>query len=250
MKKMIAFAVALMMLLGCGSAFADTVRMGTNAQFPPFEFIGDDGKPTGFDVEIAQIIAADLGKELEIEDIYFDGLLTALETGSVDFIIAAMTITPEREAMVSFSEPYFDAAQAVVVLEGYEGIKTVEDIADKKVAVQDGTTGFFMASDALGVDASNIAAFKASTDTVMELQAGGADCIIIDNAVAQNFLASFEGLTIVEGLEMETENYGIAMKKDNEELLASINATLEKIKADGTYDALIAKYFEEAIAAE
>lgn len=244
MKKILATLLTLTMLLTASLAMAETVTMGTNAGFAPFEYIGDDGKPAGFDIEIANLIAADLGKELKIDDMYFDGLLAALDVGTVDFVIAAMTITPERTEAALFSDPYFNATQAVIVMKGYDGIKTVEDIADKKVAAQDGTTGFFMATDDLGVSESNVTAFKASTDTVLELTSGRVDCIIIDEAVAQNFLKLYDDIEIVQGLKMPVEEYGIAVKLGNEELVASINATLAKIKEDGTYDALIAEYFE------
>lgn len=243
MKKSFVLLLALAMLFGA-SALAESVTMGTNAAFEPFEYIGDDGNPTGFDVEIAGLIAADLGKELVIEDMYFDGLLPALEVGTVDFIASAMTITPERQAGALFSDPYFNATQSVIVLKDYDGIQSVADIADKKVAAQDGTTGFMMATDNLGVDPSNLTGFKASTDTVLELTSGRVDCIIIDDAVAQNFVKLYDELTIVEGLDMPVEEYGIAVKMGNEELLDSINATLAKIKEDGSYDALISKYFE------
>ena len=242
MKKAFAMILTLAMLLGATGAMA--VTMGTNASFEPFEYIGDDGNPTGFDVKIAELIAADLGEELVIEDMYFDGLLPALDVGTIDFLASAMTITPERQAAALFSDPYFNATQSVIVMNGYDGIKTVGDIADKKVAAQDGTTGFMMATDDLGVSASNLTGFKAATDTVLELTSGRVDCIIIDNAVAQNFVKMYPELVILEGLDMPVEEYGIAVKAGNEELLASINATLAKIKEDGTYDALIAEYFE------
>ncbi len=247
MKKFFAMAIALTMMVSlCASAMAETLTMGTNAGFAPFEYIGDDGKPTGFDIELAQYIAAELGMELKIEDIYFDGLLAALDVGTVDFVIAAMTITEERKGNALFSTPYFNATQSVIVKKGYEGIKAVEDIADKKVAAQDGTTGFMMATDSLGCDPNNVAAFKASADTVLELLADRVDCIIIDNAVAENFVKNYEGIEIVQGLELPVEEYGMAIKLGNDALLEKINGALQKAKDDGTYDALIAKYFAAA----
>lgn len=245
MKKAFAMLLSLALLLGAAGAMAEstTITMGTNAGFAPFEYIGDDGEITGFDVELAYLMAQEMGMELVIEDMYFDGLLAALDQGTVDFVMAAMTINDERKEAALFSTPYFNASQAVVVLEDYEGIQTVEDIADKKVATQDGTTGYFMALDTFGCDASNVAAFKASTDCVLELTSGRADCIIIDDSVAQNFLQNFDGLKIVEGLEMPLEEYGIAVKLGNEELLEKINAALQTLVDNGTYDEIYAKYF-------
>ena len=245
MKKMIAILVAAM-LLWSGAAFADTLVMGTNAEFPPFEFIGDEGVPTGFDVELMQLIAEELGKELVIENMFFDGLIAALTMGDIECIAAAMTITGERQQVVNFSTPYFNATQAVVVMKGYDGIQSLDDLADKKIAVQDGTTGHFMVADDLGCDAANISSFKASPDTVLELVNGRVDCIVIDNAVAENFLLMNDNLAIVQGLDMPIEQYGIAISKDNEELLEGVNAALAKIVEEGKYDELIGKYFTAA----
>lgn len=244
MKKLFAMLLVVTMMLTATFALAESVIMGTNAEFPPFEFIGDDGQPTGFEVELAYLLAEEMGLDLEIENMYFDGLLPALDVGTIDFLLSAMTITEERKQGALFSEPYFNATQAVIVMKGYDGIKALEDIADKKVAAQDGTTGFMMATDELGVNASNLFGFKASPDTVLELKAGRVDCIIIDDAVAQNFLKSNDDIEIVQGLDMPAEEYGIAVKLGNDELLASINAALETVKESGQYDELITKYFE------
>ncbi|MCL1963893.1 MAG: basic amino acid ABC transporter substrate-binding protein [Firmicutes bacterium] len=243
MKKLLAALLCLALLSGGSAALADTIIMGTNAGFEPFEYIGEDGQPAGFDIEIAKLIAGDMGMELKIEDIYFDGLLAALDVGTIDFIMAAMTITEERKEAALFSTPYFDATQAVIVLEGYDGIKSIDDLLDKKIAVQDGTTGYFLVTETLNVSPSNVAAFKASTDTILELKSGRVDCIVIDSPVAENFLRAHDGMMIVEGLDMAVEEYGAAVKMGNDELLAAINATLEKIMADGTYAALIERFF-------
>ena len=242
MKKLIALALTLCFgLIGTG-ALADAIIMGTNPGFPPFEFIDDGGEIVGFDVEIANLIAAELGAELVIENLEFGGLLAALDAGLIDFILSAMTITEERKQGRLFSDPYFVATQAVVVLEGYEGIASIEDMADKTIAVQEGTTGHFMAEDDVG--ATSITAFKMATDTVMELQLGNADCILIDDAVAQNFIDKFDGLEILD-IDMPVEEYGIATTVANAELMDAINAVLAKIMADGTYDALIVAFFGE-----
>jgi len=242
MKKMIALTLMLCFGLITTGALADVIVMGTNPAFPPFEYIDDDGEIAGFDVEIAKLIAADLGMELAIENLEFGGLLAALDVGNIDFIVAAMTITEERKQGRLFSDPYFVATQAVIVLEGYTDITTFEDMADKTIAVQEGTTGHFMAEDDVGT--TNIAAFKMATDTVLELKAGRADCIIIDVAVAENFIAAFEGLEILD-IDMPVEEYGIATTAANADLMSSINATLAKIMEDGTYAALIVEFFGE-----
>lgn len=246
MKKTLAMLLSLMMLFSAASAFAETLTMGTNAEFPPFEFIGDNGQPTGFDVELMELIAAEMGKELVIENMFFDGLLAALQMGTIDCVAAAMTITEERKEAVNFSTPYFNATQAVIVLKGYEGIQTTDDLKEKKIAVQEATTGHIMVTETFGCDPANVAPFKASPDTVLELINGRADCIVIDDAVAQNFLTMYDNLEIIQGLDMPIEEYGIAVLKENEELLNAINTALEKLIAEGKYDELIAKYFTTA----
>ncbi|MEG0767375.1 MAG: basic amino acid ABC transporter substrate-binding protein [Clostridia bacterium] len=247
MKKMMALLLAMMFCLtltGTVSAeSAKIITMGTNASFAPFEYIGDDGKPTGFDIAIAKEIAKDMGAELVVEDMAFDGLLAAMSVGKIDFVIAAMTITDERKQQAAFSDAYYQDTQKVIVKKGYEGIKSIEDLKDKAIAVQDGTTGFLMASDELGIPASKLASFKSSPDTVMELMAGRVDCILIDNGPAQFFVSQNEEITILDGLEMPVEEYGIAVELENKELLASINATLKRIMEDGTYEALVNEYF-------
>lgn len=249
MKKVCAILLALAMMIPV-AALADGVIMGSNCQFPPFEFIADDGTPAGFDVEIGKLIAEKLGKEFRVEDMSFDGLLMALDTGSVDFVIAAMTITDERKEQVNFSEPYFEAQQLVIVRKGYEDIKTLEDIQDKMVAVQDGTTGFYMATDTLGLPAERVAAFKNSADAIMELKLGRVDCVIIDTAPAKVFVDMNDDLVILENMETPVENYGIAVKKGNEEVLTACNAVLAEIKESGKYDELIATFFVTEAAVE
>lgn len=123
-----------------------------------------------------------------------------------------MTITEERQEQVDFTEPYFSATQAVVVLKGNDSIKTLEDLQGKKAAVQDGTTGHFMAADDLGCDVSDTV-YKFSSDAALDVVNGRADCMIIDDAVAQNFLKLYDELTIVEGLDMPVEEYGIARQQ-------------------------------------
>lgn len=243
MKKLLAALLCLALSCSAAAAMGETIVMGTNAGFEPFEYIGDDGQPAGFDIEIAKLIAEDLGMELVIEDIYFDGLLAALDVGTVDFIIAAMTITEERKTSTAFSIPYFNATQSVVVLKGYEGITSVDDLVNQRVAVQDGTTGFFLVIDDLGMGMNKVSAFKASTDTILELKSGRVDCIVIDNAVAETFVKKYDDLTLLEGLDLSVEEYGIGVKMGNDALLDSINATLERIMEDGTYDALIEQFF-------
>ncbi len=242
MKKVLAVVLAVLMLVPT-LALAETVVMGSNCSFPPFEYIDENGEPAGFDVEIGKLIAAKVGKDFYLENMDFDGLLMALNDGKLDFTIAGMTITDERKEQVDFSDSYFSAQQVVVVKKGYEGIKVFEDIKDKAVSVQDGTTGYLMATETLGIPADKVVGFKAANDAVAELKLGRVDCMILDAAPAKVFVAQNDDLVILEGIDTPAEDYGIAVKKGNAELLKAVNEVLAEIKADGTYDDLIAQFF-------
>ena len=243
MKKFFAIVISLVFCLCACAASAETLTVGLNAEFAPFEYVDDNGEIAGFDVDLINAMAEKMGMEVEIEDMYFDGLLGALSSDMVDCLITGMTITEERQEQVDFTEPYFSATQAVVVLKGNDSIKTLEDLQGKKAAVQDGTTGHFMAADDLGCDVSDTV-YKFSSDAALDVVNGRADCMIIDDAVAQNFLKLYDELTIVEGLDMPVEEYGIAVNKGQDELLASLNDALAAVIEDGTYDELITKYFQ------
>lgn len=245
MKKFFAMLLSVALVLCSVTAMAEeTIIIGDNLAFPPFEYIDDNGEPAGFDVEIAKAIAADLGKTPVVEDMAFDSLLVALDTGSVDFVIAAMTITDERKEQVDFSEPYFEAQQQVIMAKDATPITSVADLVNLKVAVQEATTGHIMCEE-LGVPAENISAFKTGADAILELKSGRVDAVVIDTAPAQVFCAENDDIVIIEGLDIEPEYYGIAVKKGNQELLDAINATIARLKEDGTYDELLAAFFAE-----
>ncbi len=241
-KLIIAMFIAMTALTGCEKK-SDAIVMGTNAAFPPFEFIGGEAgdEVVGFDVEIAREIAKDLGKELEIEDMEFDTLLTALNADKIDFVIAGMTINPKRAESVNFSKPYYEATQAVIVRKGQNAIKAIDDLKDKKMSVQLGTTGNDMASKY--TDESNISAFNTGFEAVMELKNGKVDCLIIDQQPAMSFVAKNPDLEILS-FDFEPEYYGIAIKKGNQELLASVDKTLARLKSSGKYDELLSQFMK------
>lgn len=244
MKKFFAVLLMLAMVLSATSVMAEgTLVMATNLAFPPFEYIDDNGDAAGFDVEIAKLIAADLGKELVVEDMAFDSILVAISTGSADISIAGMTITDARKEVVDFSEPYFEATQQVIMLKDATPVTAFADLATMRVAVQEGTTGHLLCEEIAPAD--QIGAFKTAADAILELKSGRVDAVVIDTAPAKVFVAANDDITIIENLDVEVEYYGIAVLKGQEELIASIDATLAKIKADGTYDALLAEFFSE-----
>ena len=240
MKKFFAALLALCMLLSC-SALADTLTMGTNAAFPPYEFYEDE-KVVGIDAEIAAAIAAKLGYELEILDMDFDTLVAAVATGKIDFSMAGMTVTEDRLKSVNFSTSYATGIQSVIVPEG-SPITCVDDLSAEGAAyligVQQGTTGDIYCTDDYGDD--RVMKFKTGVEAVAALKAGKIDCVIIDNNPAKAFVDANEGLTILD-TEYAVEDYAAAIALDNTELLNAFNAALEELIADGTVQAIIDKY--------
>ncbi len=218
-------------------AAKDKLVMATNAAFPPYEYKeGTEFK--GIDVEIAQALAAELGMELEIADMEFDSIITAVDNGAADVGIAGMTVTDERKEQVDFSLSYATGVQSIIVVEGSE-IASPDDLAGKKIGVQLGTTGDIYACDDFG--AENVTQYGKGADAVIALKGGDVDAVIIDNEPAKAFVEANEGLKILD-TDYAVEDYAIAIKKGNTELLDKINTALEKLTADGTIDTIIGKY--------
>ncbi len=225
-------------------ALADGVlTVGTNAEFPPFEFVGDDGEPDGFDIALIKAIGEKLGVEVEVENMEFDSLVASIGS-KVDVAIAGMTVTDERKNSVDFSDAYYEAVQYVILPEGSE-IATADDLAGKTIGVQLGTTGDIIASD--DIEGASVSQYNKGMDAVNDLINGKVDCVIIDKNPALVFASKFEGqLTAVDGAEFgfEPEEYAIAMPKGDTALVEQVNTALEEIKADGTFDKLVETYIE------
>lgn len=241
MKKLLALVLALAMLLcfaGCGAEKNDKLVMGTNAAFPPYEFVDDNNNIVGIDAEIAAAVAEKLGKELEIKDMEFDSLLTAVQSGAIDFALAGMTVSDERKLTVDFSDTYATGVQVVIVPEG-SAIKTVDDLEGKTIGVQAGTTGDIYCTDDFGQE--NVKQYSNGALAVAALKNSQVDCVVIDNEPAKNFVKSNEGLVILE-TEYAVEDYAAAISKDNKELQEDFNKALAELKAEGKIDEIIAKY--------
>jgi len=218
----------------------ETLTMGTNAAFPPYEFFDESNNVIGIDAEIAAAVAEKLGMQLEIKDMAFDSLITAVSTGSVDMVLAGMTVTEERMESVNFSESYATGIQVVIVPED-SAIASIEDLADKKIGVQTGTTGDLYCAGDYGEEA--VARYDNGALAVAALQNGQVDCVVIDNEPAKAFVAANEGLKILD-TEYITENYAAAFAKENTELLEKFNNALAELKAEGKIDEIIAKYIK------
>lgn len=244
MKKILAIVLMLMLAVS-GMAMADTLKMGTNASFPPYEFYDDEtGEIVGIDAEVAAAICAALGYDLEIVDMDFTSIIPAITTGKVDFGMAGMTVTEERKQSVDFSDTYAVGIQSIIVPEGSE-IKTVDDLlaegANKKIGVQEGTTGdLYCTWDIEDEGNGTIERFKNGTDAVLALTSGKLDCVVIDNEPAKKYVEANPGLVILE-TEYTQESYAIAFAKDSE-LTEKVNAVLVSLIEDGTVQAIIDKY--------
>ncbi len=241
MKKLIALLVALMMLGTAAAAMADTLVMGTNASFPPYEYY-ENNEIVGIDAEIAAAIAEKLGMELKIEDMDFKAIIPAVTEGKIDFGMAGMTVTEERLQSVNFSDTYATGIQAIIVKEDSE-IASYDDLAAEgatwKIGVQDSTTGDIYCTDEFGED--RVSKYAVGADAVEALKTGKVDCVIIDNEPAKAYVDANEGLKILDSAYTE-EDYAICVNLENNELLEKINGALKELTEDGTVAAIIAKY--------
>jgi len=253
-KKLIAFVAVstiAISMVGCGSnakkestssntSALDTIKskgklvIGTSADYPPYEFHKEiDGKDqiVGFDIEIAKQLAKDLGVELEIKDMAFDGLLVALQADKIDMVFAGMTPTDERKQNADFSEIYYTATHRFIVRSGDEtSITKIEDLKGKKIGVQKGSIQEGIAKD--NFDAANIKSLDKVTDLVLDLKNNKVDAVLAELPVAQINVQKNQGIAIVDKLEVKDPDGGtaIAMKKNSPELLAEVNKTIKNLK--------------------
>lgn len=217
-------------------AAGGTLVMGTNATFPPYEYYDGDNI-VGIDVEISEAIGEKLGMEVEVQDMEFDALIPALSSNKVDFVAAGMTVTPEREASVSFTDTYATAAQVIIVKEGSD-IASAEDLSGKVVGVQLGTTGDLLVSE---IEGAEVERYPKGYEAVQSVIQGKIDAVVIDNAPAKTFVSQNEGLVILDEA-LSSEDYAMAINKDNAELLEQINGAIAELKEEGTLDAIVDKY--------
>ncbi|MBU3129618.1 transporter substrate-binding domain-containing protein [Clostridium tagluense] len=218
------------------------IVIGTSADYPPYEFHKSiQGKDTivGFDIEIAKEVAKDLGVKLEIKDMKFDGLLAALETGNIDFVAAGMTPTEERKKNVDFSKTYYTAIQCVVIRSEDAGsIKSLGDLKSKKVGVQKGAVQEQLAKEQLTT--SEIKPLGKVSDLILSLNTKKVDAVIVELPVAKAYVNQNSSLTLSKvQLKTKEEGSAVAVKKDNEELVGSINTTITKLIKDKTIDKLV-----------
>ena len=263
MKKILSLLLVAVMLLtfaACGAktdadtdtaSKADTeskrttivdgkLTMGTNATFPPYEYTDDKGNIIGIDAEIAKAVADKLGLDLEIKDMEFDSLLTAVQSNAIDVVFAGLTVNDERKQAVDFSVTYAQGVQVIIVPEDSK-IKDLDGLADAKIGVQTGTTGDIYCTDEFGQD--NVKQYANGALAVAALANKQIDCVVIDNEPAKAFVAANKGLKILE-TEYAVEDYAAAVSKKNPELRDAIDKAMDELKKDGTIDGIIAKYIK------
>lgn len=256
MKKYLVFLMAALMLValavaGCGGSKDEAkaqpekvLRVATEPTFAPFEFQKEGSDElAGFDMDLIRAIGKKLGYKVEIANMGFDALIPALNTGNIDVAIAGMSITDERKQAVGMSDPYYTSGLIVMVKKDNNDIKSIDDLAGKRIAAQIGTTG---ADKANSVKDAKVTLFNTNTESAMELTNGGVDAVINDSPVIGYYLAQ-GGSEVAKtvGDVMEAEQYGIAVKKDNTKLLEDINKALAELKKDGEYDNIYKTWFGE-----
>lgn len=244
---MAALMAVMAMVAGCGSdkKAADgekVLKVGTNADFAPFEFQGTDPNAyDGFDMDLIRAIGKEMGYKVEINNLAFDGLIPSLEAGNIDVIISGMTVNEERKQKVLFSDPYYQSGLSIMVPKDNDSIKGFSDLKGKKIAVQIGTTS---ANEAKKISGAEVKELNSSADTFIELAAKGVDAVINDRPVNDRYIVESKNDNVKTLPELLTaEDYGIAINKNNTELQGKVNAALKKLKENGEYDKLYEKWF-------
>ena len=216
------------------------LTMSTNAAFPPYESTDDNGNFIGIDIDVAAAIAEKLGLELQVDDMDFDAALLAAQNGKSDMVMAGVTVTEDRQLVMDFSDSYATGIQSIIVKEDSD-IASPDDLADKMIGTQRGTTGYIYCSDDFGDE--HVTPYDNGLTAVQALVNGQVDAVVIDNAPAKEFVAANPGLKILDTSYAE-EDYAIGVAKGNTAMLDAINGALEELKNDGTLQAIIDKYIK------
>jgi len=254
------FRAALCALLACGlvacgkreaspgtpaasAAAARALVVGTDAAYAPFESQNEKGEIVGFDIDVVKAVAQKAGLEVKFVNTPWEGIFNALKQGDRDLLVSSITITDERKQTMDFTAPYFDAHQLIAVRADSK-VARFDDLKTLKVGVQTGTTGDEAISKLQGKTSTNIKRFESTPLALSELQTGGIDAVVADNGVVVNHVKNNGGdkFRTVNDPAFTPEQYGIAVKKGNAELLAKLDQGLAAIRADGTYDRIYAQY--------
>lgn len=221
--------------------------VGTDAAYAPFESQNEKGEIVGFDIEVVKAAAQKAGIEVKFLNTPWEGIFNSVAQGDRDLLVSAITITDERKQTLDFSAPYFDAQQLIAVKSDSK-IAKFDDLKKLKVGVQNGTTGDEVITKLQGKDSANVKRFESTPLALKEMESGGVDAVVADNGVVVHYVNNNPDskFKTISDTTFASEQYGIAVKKGNAELLEIINKGLTGIKADGTYDKIYAKYFGAA----
>ncbi|HHX96752.1 MAG TPA: basic amino acid ABC transporter substrate-binding protein [Clostridia bacterium] len=247
-RKLWLVVVLVLVLIGtaCGKQPSEEVvyQVGCEPTFPPFEYKDiETDEITGFDIDLIKAIAEEEGFQVEVLSFGFDALIPALQTGTIDIVASGMTIDEKRSKQVDFTKPYVNSGLALAVAKNNETIKSEADLKGTKVAVQIGTTG---AKKANALKDAGIVEQVKTFDTIdvlmAELAKGSVDAVINDLPVTQEFIKKGQQEIKIVGEPLDSEQYGFAVAKGNEELLEKLDAGLDKVMASGKYEELLEKY--------
>lgn len=225
------------------SAQAATISVGTEATFAPFEFMDEQTKQlTGFDMEIIEAVAKEMGDDVRVHNMGFDALIPSLQTGIIDVTVAAMTITPERQKRVDFTDPYYQSGLVIMVRkEDAKKYINFESLEGQRLCAQIGTTGAMMAKR---VKNAKVTEFNSITEAFMELKTKGCMAVINDKPVVDYYLVRRGDETVTTVPQVfDAEHYGMAVKKGNKALIEKLNEGLKRIRANGVYDKIYTKWF-------
>jgi polar amino acid transport system substrate-binding protein len=241
---MLTAAMALS-LVAC-SEKNDTLIVGTEAGFAPYEYMEGD-KVVGIDMDIAQAIADAMGKELEIKNMDFDGALLAVQQGKVDFVAAGVSVDEDRKKVMDFSVDYVNSTEVIVVNKENPALTTIDDLGDKIIGVQQGNIADFWVSNEDNVVAKEIKRYTKFSQAAEDLKNGKIDCIVMDLYPAEELVATNDTLTILADADgvsatLFEDKYAIAVKKGNKELLDKINDVINQLKEDGKIEEFTANH--------
>lgn len=247
MRAITAFAVITILLGGCiQKKTADkpdrtTLRIGTDATYPPFETVDPaTGKPQGFDIDLIKAVCLVNDWKPEFIVTPFDGIIPGLTGNKYDVVLSAMTITPERAAVVRFSDPYYLAGQTIAVPPDDSSIISVDDLVGKRVGVQLGTTGELMAKR---MDGLHVYSFDNIGAAFIDMANGNLDAVLNDFPTTMAYI-NRHGTAKTVGEILSEEYYGIAVRQSDTLLLADINRALGEIRRSGKYEEIHVKWFD------
>ena len=223
---------------------AKVYLVGTDAAYAPFESQNAKGEIVGFDIDVVKAVAAKAGIEVKFVNTPWEGIFNTLAQGDRDFLVSSITITDERKQTMDFSSPYFDAQQLMAVKKDSK-IAKFDDLKILKVGVQTGTTGDEVVTKLQGKESTNIKRFESTPLALKELESGGVDAVVADNGVVVHYVANNTASTFktLADSSFAAEQYGLAVKKGNADLLAKLNKGLADVKGDGTYNTIYTNYF-------